>query len=217
MDLPFESADDRALIEEEAAADPVFARRLRAALLLPDGEKRIALSARKAIVNELNPNLYPETRGLWKKLRSIARDLVRFISGSPEKHKVGARVEPALISNLNGLGELGQWDILGPLISTVVQTGANIYTSYTQQQTSRQLQQMQIDAQMAQLQAQQNIAEAQRAVANAQAAQTGAPGQVATAASDIVSNVADTLTQPVAGGIPLWAILLAVFFFAEKA
>lgn len=226
MDFSAFGSDDRELLSEEAVADPSFARRLEITLALPDGVKRIELSAQKAIMNELDPSLYPETRGTWKKLRSAVSDTVSSAVDLVKLPGFNKAVRKATVSTLHGLGNLGQ-DILGPILSALtvgIQAGTSIYTAHLQTTTARQIQQMQLDAQMAQLQAQQNIASAQRAVANAQAAQTGAPGQVATAASDIAANVAsaasnmiDTISQPVVGGIPLWAILLAVFYFAEKA
>lgn len=213
MNLPFESADDRALIEDEAAADPAFARRLQLTLPLPDGEKRIALSARKAVANELDPKLYPETRGMWKRLRATVKDLVQFTSESIRGVDFNPQIRKAAISRLNGLGELGQWDIIGSIVGAVAGAASNVYTANLQAQTTQKIQQQQLAAQMAQLQAQESMTRAQAATANAQMAQTGAPGQIATAAAGMV----DSLSQPVIGGLPLWALLIGLFFLAEKA
>jgi gas vesicle protein len=217
MDLPFESSDDRELIRSEAEADPVFAKRLWVTLSMPDGEKRVALSARKAVANEFDPKLYPETRETWKKLRATVRDLVEFAANSVRGIDFGPEIRKAAVSRLHGLGELGQWDIIGSIVGAVAGAASNIYTANLQASTTRQIQSEQLAAQMAQIQAQESMARAQAAMANAQIAQTGAPGQVASATSGIASNVMDTLSQPIVGGIPLWAVLLGVFFFAEKA
>lgn len=220
MELPFESADDRALIEEEAATDPVFAKRLKVTLAFPDGEKRIAISARKAIVNELNPDLYPETCGLWKRLRFVVRDLMQFVGDSVHGIELEAAIRKEAVSRLSGLGDLGQFEIIGQLIGAV----ANVYSARIQSSAAKEIASEQLAAQMAQIQAQESMARAQTAMANAQIAQTGAPGQAASAASSLATNVAsaasnmiDTISQPVVAGIPLWVILLGVFFLAEKA
>lgn len=226
MDFSMFGSDDRELLTEEAASDPAFARRLEITLALPDGVRRVEMSAQRAILNELDPSLYPETRGTWRKLRAAVSDTVNSAGDLLKIPGFNQAVRKKAVSTLHGLGNLGQ-DIIGPILNALtagIQAGTSIYINRQQTNLARDMQQAQIDAQMAQLQLQINIKNAQSAVANAQAAQTGAPGQVATAASDIATNVAsaasnmiDTISQPVVGGIPLWAVLLAVFFFAEKA
>jgi hypothetical protein len=203
----FDSPDDRLLLAKEAEADPSFARRLRVTLSMPDGEKRVTMSARRAIVNELNPALYPESRGLWKQLRKVTRDLIGYVSSSV-RGDLGAPIRKEAISRIQGLGDLGQWEILGQVVGAVVQAGASVYTSYNQAQTARSIQQMQIDAQLRQIQAAENIAKANQAMTAAQAQQ--APVQTA------VANVVDTISTPIMG-VPLWAVAIGLYFLAEKA
>ena len=211
----FDSPDDRALILEEAKGDPVFARKLEKTFSLPDAEKKIAMSARKAVVNEFNPSLYPETRGLWKKLRATVQDLVRFTGETVRGSDFKDQIRRQAVRNLSGLGDLGQWEIIGSIVGAVAGAASNIYTSNLQADTAKKIQQMQIDAQMQQIQVQQNIAKLQAAEAAQQAA-VSPVSNVAKNVQSAVSNVTETLSQSV-GGVPLWAILIGLFFFAEKA
>lgn len=208
----FDSQDDQTLLMEEAASDPVFAKRLKTTLAHPDGEKRVTMSARRAIVNELNPNLYPETRGLWRRLRFIVRDLIDFTSNSIRQGNVEGKIRSDAVRRLQGLGDLGQWEILGQVVGAVVQAGSSVYTSYNQAETARKLQQMQIDAQMRAIQSQETIARAQAAMAASQAQQAAslAPAQSA------VTSVVDAVSTPIMG-VPLWAVAIGLYFLAEKA
>jgi hypothetical protein len=207
--LVFDSPDDRTLLLKEADADPIFAKRLQVTLAFPDGEKRVALSARKAVANELDPHLYPETRGSWRRLRAVVRDLIAFTSDSIRGSSISEKIREVGVSNLGELGELGQWDIIGQVVGAVVQAGASVYTAYNQQQATKQIQQMQLNAQMQQIQAQENIAKAQAAI---NSAQTGLLAPVKNA----VASVADMASTPVMG-VPLWVIAIGLYLFAEKA
>ena len=210
--LIFDSPDDRTLLLEEAAGDPTFARRLEHTLSLMDGEKKVAMSARRAIVNELSSNLYPETKGLWRKLRSVVRDLIDFTSHSIRQGNLDGRIRSDAVRRLQGLGELGQWEILGQVVGAVVQAGASAYTAYNQADTAKQLQQMQIDAQMRAIQAQETIARAQAAMAASQAQQAAALAP----AGGALTSVMNAASTPIMG-VPLWAVAIGLYFLAEKA
>ena len=209
--LIFDSKDDQLLLLKEAAANPSFERRLLVTLSFPDGEKRVTMSARRAIINELNSGMYPESKGLWTRLRALTRDLVSY-AGSSIRGDLSQPIKKEAVAKLQGLGDLGQWEILGQVVGAVVQAGAAVYTSYDQAKTARAIQQMQIDAQMRQIQAAENIAKANAAMAAsaAQQASTAAPVQAA------VSSVFDTVSTPIMG-VPLWAIAIGLYFLAEKA
>jgi hypothetical protein len=207
---------DEQLIAEECQADPTFCARVQATLALPDGVQRLSVSARKAVVNELNPMMYPEMAGTWNRLREAIRSTIASLSDQVAIPVVSKAV-------MKGLGNLGQdiGSILGPIVSALANAGSAIYVANLQANTAKQIQQSNLNAQMSMIRAQQSAAAAQQAEANAQMAQTGAPGQIATATSNVssaISSVTDTLSQPIGGtGIPTWAVLLAFLFFAKPA
>ena len=113
----FDSKYDRSLLLSEAKLDPAFGRRIEKTLALPDGEMRVAMSARRAFVNELDPRLYPESKGTWKALRSLTPSLMKSAM------KVIESGDPKALA---GLGDLGQWDIIGQIAGAVVQAGASV-------------------------------------------------------------------------------------------
>lgn len=197
----FGSDLDRELLLEEAR-DPSFSKRLEATLDLPDGERRVARSALKAVLNELDPRIFPETRGTWKRLRSMVPELMETILKEVRENGVP--------KTLRGLGELGQFEIIGSLVGSLAQAGAAVYTSYNQQKTQEYIAKQQLNAQMSQIQAQQSIARAQASMASAQASMNPV--------GSAVSSALDAIQTPIAG-IPLWMIAAGIFlaFFAEKA
>jgi hypothetical protein len=236
--LVFDSPDDRRLIAAEAASDPAFARKLSAMLSLPDGEQRVVMYARKAVLNELNPASYPETRGQWPKLRSAVSKLIvelpRAITDIIDRMPVDQRIaaiskirETGDVAGVLGLGDLGQWEIIGQLVGAVAGAATSVYNTRLQATTSKQIADMQLQANMAQIKAQEDMAQAQIAISNAQVAQAlkaTLPAPIAGAAQSAISALPAVLQGPVSsvvaaistdigGGIPLWLPALGIYLF----
>ena len=224
----FERPDDRTLIKREAHADSRFAKKVGAMLREPDGERKVAEFAKAAVLNEFDPQLFPETVGYWnllrKSIRKVTDELPRAISATvsrmtPEQFasaKAAAKAgkvpgfDPRMLGEM---GDLGQFEIIGSIVGSLVQAGANVYGSYLQNRTQQQLAQMQFDAQQAQLNAQMNMARAQQAIQNAQTqqAQEAQSSILPAAIQAPVQAIASALTADV-GGIPIWLIGLGLLF-----
>lgn len=203
----FGSKANRDLIILEAKNDPEFERQLLKVLKLPDGEDRIVVSAHKAVLNELNPMLYPEMAGSWPILRSVILKVIERvgkstsddISSIPKDYKQ------------KGLGDFGQYDFLGPLLNTIISTGSSLYGSYSQQSTARDLERMRLQANMEAVKAQEAMAAAQTAIAHAQTSQAinnYLPASIAGPAASVV----EALTSDLGGGITVWEALIAAYF-----
>jgi hypothetical protein len=236
--MVFDSPDDRRLIAAEAAADPAFARKLSAMLSLPDGEKRVVMYARKAVLNELNPASYVETRGQWPKLRKavslLISELPRAITDAVDRMPADKRGEAISkiektgdVAGILGLGDLGQFEIIGQLIGVVAGAATSIYNAHLQTTTQKQIADMQLQANMAQIKAQEDMAQAQIAISNAQIAQAlkaTLPAPIASAAQSVISalpaalqgpvgSVISAISTDVGGGIPLWLPALGIYLF----
>lgn len=207
----FDSPDDRALIRREAAADASFGRKIAQMLRAPDGEERVAVFAKQAVLNEIDPKQFPQTRGSWNLLRAATRKLMEelppAIVASVSKMPLQDRAK-ALEAIQSGqafpfkpvtLGELGQFEIVGSLINSVAGAAATAYSAYLNSSTQKQIADMQLEAQKRQLQAQMAMANAQTAMANASISQP-------------IQSALSTLQMDM-GGIPLWMLALGVYLF----
>src|SRR5574339_485876 len=144
-------AEDRQIVIDEANADPAFCEKLvRLMSTNADWAHLVAKSAKEAIVNELDPSRFGHRGGQWRKLRERLRAILKDVPGLVQKLEK-YRAE-------NRAPGLGQWDIIGSLVSAVGGAAASIYSTKLQSDAQRDIQQMQLSAQRAQLQAQQNIA-----------------------------------------------------------
>jgi hypothetical protein len=237
--LAFTSPDDRTLIATEASSDPAFAKKISAMLSRPDGEKRVVMYARKAIINELDPSSYPETRGQWPKLRSavdklskeIPKAIVDYVDSLPLDQRVAAleNIASKGASFTAGLGELGQLDIIASLIGTVVSAGVSVYNAQVVSSTQQQIAAKQLAANEQAIQANESIANAQAAVAKAnaaQAVQATLPAPAANAVQQVIEALPTSLQAPVAGlvsllstdvggGIPIWLVGLVVYMASK--
>ena len=205
----FRSKDDRDLILLEAKNDPEFERQLSEVLKLPDGEEQVTISARKAFLNELSPDLYPEMAGHWPILRTVVTKAMDAVKNSTSQKVVTIDPKPS------GLGDLGQFDILGPLISAVAGAGASIYSASVQSSTQKQIANEQLQANMQEIQAQEAMAAAQKAIANAQttqAVQAVLPAALATP----VAGAINALKADVGGGFQMWEVLLLGYFVVKE-
>lgn len=223
----FDKPDDRTLIKREAQADPRLAKVVAVMLREPDGERKVAEFAKAAVLNELNPKLFPETKGYWNLLRNsirkVTEEMPRAIAATvarmtPEERAQAVKdVEAGRVPTFNPkmlgeLGDLGQFEIIGSLVGSLVQAGASAYGAYVTNSTQRQIANMQLQAQQAQLNAQMDMARAQQAIAAAQAQQSIIPEAI----QQPVQAVASALSTDI-GGMPLWFIAILGFFVLKYA
>lgn len=215
---------DRRILLEETEGDPSFCGKVMAAAKSPDFAHKISESAKRAIANELNPKLFPESKGSWPKLRARVRDLMETVPAAIDKavakltlkeklaivRKIAAGQVPA--QGVAGLGELGQWDIIGSLVGAVSGAAASVYNAKVTAEAQEDIAKLQATAAMQGAQAQMAIASANAAIAQAQA-------QQAATASPVSSAVA-SLTTSTVGGVPVLLIAIpvlgAIAYFAFK-
>ena len=197
---------DRRQISEEIAANPPFGARIKAMLRDPDGERLVALSAQKAVANEFNPRLYPETKGQWVTLRRRAVELARSLPDVIDRElervpfaekmrivrAIAAGRRPSVEVSVAGLGDLGQFEIIGTIVSSIAGAASTVYTNRVTTSAQKDIAKIQATTAMKDLDTQIKLAEAQKAVAAAQAAQGG------------------VLTKDIGGGIPLWVLPVAL-------
>jgi hypothetical protein len=219
---------DRQILTEEAMADTAFGEELISALQQPDGQKTVALSAGRAVVNEFNPKLYPEMKGKWPLLRKlfvqIAKELPDIAENEIDKIPFDTKVKlvKEIASGKTPIGmaafsDLGQDFGLGQIITTIagslIQAGGSVYNALLAKRTQIDINKIQLSGQLAIAGAQVKIAEAQKAVSQANVKIEETKAQAAQAVAQAESPMA-TLTRDVGGGIPLWAILVPVFILA---
>lgn len=192
---------DRLLITEEAMADPAFGEQLSQVLSQPEGANVVALSMRHAVANEMDPRLYPESKGEWPVLRKtvvavaksmpeiVEKELARLpLETLTEMLKMVAEGKSPFSVAVSGMGagEFG-W---GSLFGSLIEAGAGIFEKKLENAAAVKITNIQASAAAATLDAQTKIANAQLAIANAQATQ-------ATESSVLTKDI---------GGVPFWVI-----------
>lgn len=215
---------DRRQIAEEIAANPSFGKRLVAALGRYDGERLVVLSARKAIANEFDPSLYPETKGEWLTLRKRAVELARALPDivGAEIDKLPLAVRMQMVRAIGeghhpsiavaGMGDLGQFEIIGSLVSSIAGAASSIYSARVTASAQQSIAKIQAQTAMKDLETQMTIASATQAIAKAKAAQATAEATKAQAevAKVEAGTVVGVLTKDIGAGIPLWVVPVAL-------
>ncbi len=224
---------DQRLIAEEIDANPSFGKRIADTLHQPGGFRSVSLSAKKAIANEFDPSMFPESRGQWTKLRQRARELARSIPEIVEKEidrlplqtkmqmvrRIASGQHPTVMFGIEGMGDLGQFEIIASLIGSVAGAASSIYGAKVTSSAQKDIAKIQADTAMKDLQAQMNIANAQQAINQAKVAQQVAEAQKieaqtaqikATTAQAEVGTVVGTLTKDIGAGVPLWVLPMAL-------
>lgn len=232
---------DRRLIAEEIDANPSFGKKLAAVLPLPGGERLVALSAKKAIANEFDSNLFPESRGQWLTLRKRAVQLARALPEIVEKEidrlpfqtkmemvrSIARGERPTIaVGTIQGMGELGQFEVIGSLISSIAGAASSIYGAKVTSSAQKDIAKIQAETAMKDLNTQMAIANAQQAINQAKVAQAAAEAQkIEAQTAQIkaqtqqvqeqtkqaeVGTVVGTLTKDIGGGVPLWVLPMAL-------
>lgn len=199
-------ADDRQVLVEETSADPAFCRAVARVMATdPDWVHTIANSAKAAVNSELLPSKYPGNRTSWPKLRARVRALATETARAArtladqltpaERFALVKRIasgEFRVQKGIHGLGNLGQWDIIGSLVGAVAGAGASIYGGYVTADAQRDIAKLQANTAMQTAQAQMAIANANAAIANAQV-QVSSP----------ISSAISSMTSATVAGIPV--------------
>jgi hypothetical protein len=202
---------DRLLITEEAMADPAFGEQLSQVLSQEGGVKAVALCMRHAVVNEMNPRLYPESKGMWPVLRKtvvavaksmpeiVEKELARLpLETLTEMLKMVAEGKSPFSVAVSGMGagEFG-W---GSLFGSLIEAGAGIFEKKLAGATAVKIEGIKAGGAAATMDAQARIAEAQKAIAEAQAA--SAP------------TAANILSADIGMGVPFWAVAVPAILIA---
>ena len=180
-ELPFLT---RSQILEEGDLDPRFWRYLTPLALSSAPGKRIDDDMKKAVINELDPRRFPESRGRWLALRakinSLREDLGNFAYANGTLSDLGAAAAPTAAPDI--------WSSIATAIGSLGTAAANIYA--TKITTSAQTDIAKQQAQLAAAQAAAAASAAQVAAVQ-QAAAAGQPGGCA--GSSAMSYVLYTL------------------------
>jgi hypothetical protein len=168
---------DRRQLAEEAAANPAFGAKLARMLNYADGVRLIDESAKRAVLNELDPKAHPESKGEWTMLRRrlnfIVRDLSKQINESVERLSLdeaasmldtyargGVRVEARQMGEYP-VESLGQWDAL---VGAIAGAATAIYGAKLQSKTQKDIAKIQAGSAQRSLDAQMSLARAQMAL-----------------------------------------------------
>ena len=199
-------ADDRQIVVEETSADPVFCRFVAKLMeTQPDWAHRLSASAKAAADSVLNPSKRYGGQHAWPKLQARVRELSNEVA--QQAQRLAAQLTPAerfalvkriaagefrVPKDLRGLGDLGQWDIIGSLVGSLATAGASLYGAKVTANAQEDIAKLQASAAMQGAQAQIAIAQAQASIAQAQA-------QVSSSISSAVSS----LTSTTVAGVPI--------------
>lgn len=202
-------ADDRRILLEETAADPAFCRKV--AVLMetdPSWAHKVSASAKEAAAIELDPSRRDGPKKAWPLLRARVRDLVSSVA--QQARILSSKLTPAerfsLVKQIasgqfraqravHGLGDLGQWDIIGSLVGSLANVGGSVYGAMVTADAQKDIAKLQASAAMQGAQAQMAIANANAAIAQAQAQ---------------VSSPIASLTSATVAGIPVIVPVLGV-------
>jgi hypothetical protein len=200
---------DRLLIIEEAMADPAFGDQLSQVLSQEGGVKAVALCMRHAVVNEMNPRLYPESKGMWPVLRKTVVAVAQSMPDIVEKElaklpletltemlKMVAAGRSPFVVSVSGMGLFD----LGSLFGSLIEAGAGIFEKKLAGATAVKIEGIKAGGAAATMDAQARIAEAQKAIAEAQAA--SAP------------TAANILSADIGMGVPFWAVAVPAILVA---
>jgi hypothetical protein len=204
---------DRSMVLDEVTGNPTLcAWIVRIMKSDPDWTHRISQSAKESVVNEMDPSKFQESRGEWPKLRAKVRELLDHVHENVLKEVSGMTLDQKMsvvrriasggkvsVPSVHGLGDLGQWDVIGSLVGSLVSAGAGAYGAYTTTSAQQDIAKLQASSAM-------QSANAQIAIANANAAIAGAQAQIANPISSAVSS----LTSATVAGIPIIVPVLGV-------
>ena len=210
-------ADDRQILEEEAAADPAFCRVvLKMMSVDPQWDHNISASAKAAAENEINPS--KGRKGGWPRLRARVRDLISSVASQAvqaasqltpaERFLTVKQIAAGQLKTkppaMSGLGDLGQWDIIGSLVGNLVTVGAGIYGATVTADAQKDIAKLQANAAMQNAQAQIALANANAAIANAQVQMSPVSSAISTLTTSSIARIPVIVPVGIALALGLW-------------
>ncbi len=184
---------ERRIVKRELRNDPKRMMSLLEPMIVrPNFRDLVSKSALKAVANEFDPKLYPETSGYWPVLRQAVKktttDTVEYIGQFIEKLSPDERLAALEKLMLGGAGVSGFGDdpatptdttggFWGSLVTGITQAAAAIYGARLQSQTAKDIAKMQEESARRQAELQAKLAAAQAAmIPAAPGAAPGVPG-----------------------------------------
>lgn len=216
---------DHRLIREEAAANPAFGRKLEAMIDRPNGAALLDTSARRAVLNELNPREFPQSKGEWtvlrKQMRLLLRDIPKGIDESISKLTLEEKTRALEAYAKDGVqvhAQMAEYPVeslgqFAEIIGAVVGAATSIYGARLSASTATQIAKIRADGEAKSLAVQTTIAKAQMAIQGAQVKQLqeltqqtdAATSSGAKPATSAPSGIVALVTKDIGGGIPLVA------------
>lgn len=112
----------RAQIMDEAAYDKRFWDYLKPLVLAPNPRDAVENEMKRAAINEMEAERFPESRGLWPVMRARFRDAVARVAAVARRQVLPASHEPGYLMGADGFEDLG----LGPIIESVAEAYSDV-------------------------------------------------------------------------------------------
>jgi len=193
-ELPFLT---RAQILAEGDLDPRFWRYLSPLALSSSPGKRIDDDMKKAVINELDPRRYPETRGRWVALRAkingLRQDLGNYAYATGTLSDLGAAAAPTAAPDI--------WSSIATAIGGLGTAAANIYATKIVGDTNEDI---------AKIKARADAAAAETAAKIAAINAAGAAAQAGAVAASEGSSVTSYVLYALLGLLGIGGIVLLV-------
>lgn len=220
----FTNHDQRQMIEE-MDANPKFGEKLTAMLHDREAVPLVMQSAKRAILNELNPREHPESKGEWLTLRKRFNVLVRELPGTIDK-QVKAMTPAQRMAVVKAIAKHGTpslqlgattptttaapapaGDMWGSIIGGIAQAAGTIYAAKITTDAQKDVAKIQAQTQQQTLAMQQQMAQGQAAIdaARAAAAGGGVPAMIPGPGGQMIPNPAAA-----GGGFPIWTIPVGI-------
>lgn len=202
----FPNIDQRQMIEE-MDANPAFGKKLTAMLHDQNAVPLVMQSAKRAILNELNPKEHPESKGEWTTLRKRFNLLVNDIPAAVDKQikSMSPAQKMAVVKVIAQGGEIGLQlgaaapvpaapaaggDMWGSIIGSIAQAAGSVYAAKITTDAQKDVAKIAANTATQTAAMQQQMAQSQLLIEAAKA-------KAAAVGSALTSDV---------GGIPIWTI-----------
>jgi hypothetical protein len=218
---------DQKIVLREIEENAAFGPKLQAVLLGPDGAHKVAEWARRAFANEVDPKMFPETKGTWGAFRQTVRGLLqslpiavtqsidemplslqmKVVEGIAQGRRLHLQLDDYPVESMEGLG---QFEIIGSVVSAVSGATSSIYSAKVVADAQKKIAQIKADTELKQLNVNMTLAKAQAAIAQAQGKvlEDTESGKLTGSVTATVPSQDTGLNKKV-GGLPIWSIALA--------
>ncbi len=233
----FPTIDQRQMIEE-IDANPGFGKKLTAMLHDRNAVPLVMASAKRAILNELNPKDHPESKGEWKTLRKRFNILVNDLPATIDKH-VKSMTPAQRMGVVKAIAEHGApslqlgatapapaaptypdstGGIIGGIVSAIAGAAGSIYAAKITTDAQKDVAKIQANTAQQSLQMQQQMAQNQALIDAARAAAGGSvPAMVMGPGGQMIPNPAassgsSTLIWAIPAGLGVLGLVLYFVF-----